>query len=229
MNSGSDVCWPITAIARPRVGMKALPILTGCCLVILMIGLFPAMSTGQDLRACSSSSGGSYGSFAASPKVELLPRRREVKLLEPLIYTDPCGAKWISPKDSIVDGASIPRIAWPIVGAPLDGAYRDASIIHDVACVTRTSAWKVVHDAFLFAMLAGGVEQWRAKVMYAAVYHFGPRWRDPQTNNEPPKQTLKNKDFKELAEVIRVRDTSPGAFNRPPMSLEEIESWVPSR
>ena len=219
---------PVSAVERCTKA-TASPFLAGCRLTFVMVCLLSGMTNAQDLRACVSSGGGNYGKFAASPKVELLPGRRQVKLIESLTYLDPCGAMWVSPKDSIVDGASIPRLAWSIIGAPLDGTYRDASIIHDVACDTKTRPWQVVHDAFYFAMLASGVEAWRAKVMYAAVYHFGPRWRDPQTHKDPPKRTLKDKAFKELAEVIRVRETSPGAFNRPAMSLEDIESWVPSR
>ncbi len=33
-----------------------------------------------------------------------------------------------------------------------------------------------VHRTFYTAMRASSVDVWRAKVMYAAVYHFGPRW-----------------------------------------------------
>jgi hypothetical protein len=79
-----------------------------------------------------------------------------------------------------VDGASIPKFAWSIIGGPFEGKYRDASVIHDVACVARSAPWEYVHLVFYYAMLASGVDKTTAKIMYAAVYHFGPRW-DPLT------------------------------------------------
>jgi hypothetical protein len=40
-----------------------------------------------------------------------------------------------------------------------------------------TKSWiPAFHETFYWAMMASGVENWRAKSMYAAVYHFGPRW-----------------------------------------------------
>lgn len=76
-------------------------------------------------------------------------------------------------------------------------------------------------------MLARDVEWWRAKVMYAAAYHFGPRWRDPADRTQPPKRTLRQTDFKALAESIRIRETGAGLGAAPPMSLNEIQAWTP--
>ena len=45
-----------------------------------------------------------------------------------------------------------------------------------MACNKRDRSWQSVHEAFYNAMLASGVEKNKAKIMYAAVYHFGPRW-----------------------------------------------------
>jgi hypothetical protein len=197
--------------------------------VVGLVCLVSGAAEAQSLRTCAAMPVGNYGKFASAPRVEFLKPGRNVKLLEDVTYTDPCGSLWTSPKDSVVDGATIPRVAWSIVGAPLDGTYRDASIIHDIACDEKKKPWKLVHDAFYFAMLASGVEPWRAKVMYAAVYHFGPRWRDPETRQDPAPRTLKEKRFKQLAEVIRIRETAASVFERSPMSIEEIETWAAPR
>lgn len=69
-----------------------------------------------------------------------------------------------------------PRFAWSIIGGPFEGKYRKASVIHDVTCVEKARPWQEVHLAFYEAMLADGVGEKKAKVMYAAVYHRGPRW-----------------------------------------------------
>jgi Protein of unknown function (DUF1353) len=117
-----------------------------------------------------------FGSFSGTVKAEWLDEGRKMKLLEPLTYTDPSGIEWLAPLHSVVDGASIPKFAWSIIGGPFEGKYRKASVIHDVACDQKTRSWESVHEAFLNAMLASDVETILAHVMYGAVYHFGPRW-----------------------------------------------------
>jgi hypothetical protein len=102
-----------------------------------------------------------------------------MKLVEPFAYIDPTGERWDAPVGAVVDGASIPRFAWTAIGGPFEGSYRDASVIHDVGCVEQSRPWQAVHRMFFTAMLASGVELLKAKIMYAAVYHFGPRWSRP--------------------------------------------------
>ena len=118
----------------------------------------------------------SWGEFIGKVVVEWLPDGRNMKLMEAFVYVDPHGQRWNAPAGSVVNGASIPQFAWSIIGGPFEGKYRDASVIHDVACRSKERPWQDVHEAFYTAMLASGVEAIRAKVMYAAVYHFGPRW-----------------------------------------------------
>ena len=54
-------------------------------------------------------------------------------LLNELRYTDPYGEVWVAPAGSRVDGASIPRAFWSVIGGPFEGKYRNASVLHDVA------------------------------------------------------------------------------------------------
>jgi Protein of unknown function (DUF1353) len=117
--------------------------------------------------------------YVGTVQTEWLEDGRRMKLLQPLQYIDPACNVWDAPKESIVDGASIPQFAWSILGGPFEGKYRNASVIHDVACDQKTKPWEAVHEVFYNAMIASGVSIVTAKVMYAAVYHFGPRW--PQT------------------------------------------------
>lgn len=107
---------------------------------------------------------------------EWLDDGRQMRILEPFAYIAQSGTRWDVPEGSIVDGASIPRFAWTMIGGPFEGSYREASVIHDVACVEKTRPWQDVHAVFYEAMRASGVGPIKAKVMYAAVYHFGPRW-----------------------------------------------------
>jgi len=116
-----------------------------------------------------------WGSFSGNPQVELLPER-QIRLLEEFTFRDPAGTIWLCEQGWIVDGASIPKPFWSFIGGPLEGAYRNASIIHDYACDNRTRGWRQTHRAFYEAMRCGGVSVVKAKLMYYAVYHFGPRW-----------------------------------------------------
>ncbi len=117
-----------------------------------------------------------FGAFSAPIKAEWLEDGRKMRLLEDITYTDPNGMNWLAREGDVVDGASIPGWLWSVVGSPFAGKYRDASVIHDVACQERTRTWEVVHLSFYYAMRASGVPEKNARVMYAAVYHFGPRW-----------------------------------------------------
>lgn len=102
---------------------------------------------------------------------------RHMQLLNDFGYRDGCGEVWLAPGGIVVDGASIPRSLWSIIGSPFSGLYRDASVIHDHFCVIRNRPWRRVHRVFYEAMLTSGVNRVQARVMYAAVRLFGPRWQ----------------------------------------------------
>jgi hypothetical protein len=123
------------------------------------------------------------GSYSGTPKVELLRDGRVIRLLEDFTFTDPSSQLWTAPKGSHADGASIPRILWSMIGGPLDGKYRDASIIHDFYCSKRHKPWQSVHRVFYEAMLTSGVPEPKALIMYAGVYMGGPRWTDMDVHN----------------------------------------------
>jgi len=121
---------------------------------------------------------GRYGNFSTYElQVQSLnDGTHRVKLLEDLIFIDSTGKRWTAPKDSVVDGATIPPEFQSIIGTPYGGAYTLASVIHDVACEERTESWQEVHRAFYDGMLASGVSEEKASLMYLAVYEGGPRW-----------------------------------------------------
>lgn len=126
------------------------------------------------------SNGGKYSSF---PRVEFLGDGRKFMLLEEFHYTDPAGLKWTAPKGAHADGASIPRPLWSILGGPLEGRYRDSSIIHDFYCSKRHRPWRSVHRVFFDGMITSGVPKRMANVLYAGVYVGGPRWTDMDIHN----------------------------------------------
>lgn len=117
-----------------------------------------------------------FGRFEGTVRTEWFDDGRRMRLLADFAYVDHYRIRWEAPRGWIVDGASIPQLAWSVIGGPFEGRYRKASVIHDVACDQRNRSWESVHEAFYNAMRLAGEDIIRAKVMYGAVYHFGPRW-----------------------------------------------------
>jgi hypothetical protein len=100
-----------------------------------------------------------------------------MRLLESFSYIDPYGIEWVAPAGAVVDSASIPKVLWSVVGSPFTGEYRTAAVVHDVACDERKQPWRAVHRMFYNASRCAGVDEVKAKVMYGALYAFGPQWR----------------------------------------------------
>lgn len=126
--------------------------------------------------SCNVNADDYFGEYSGRIVAEWLNEGREMRLTEDFGYTDPNGLIWLAPSGSVIDGASIPKFFWSSIGSPFTDKYREASVIHDVACQEKKRTWEVVHLSFYYAMRASGVSQTKAKIMYSAVYHFGPRW-----------------------------------------------------
>ena len=110
---------------------------------------------------------------------------RSMTLLNELRYTDPQGAVWIAPAGSQVDGASIPRSLWSLMGGPFEGKYRNASVLHDVAYDQKTKPWPECDRMFYNAMRCSGVGAVDAGMMYYTLRKFGRHWKAPKA--EPVK------------------------------------------
>lgn len=147
---------------------------------------------------------------------------RTMELQEAYAYVDPDGQAWAAPKGSQIDGASIPQAAWSIVGGPFEGKYRNASVVHDVACAVRSRTWQSTHLAFYLGMRASQVDEDTAKLLYAAVYHYGPRWPDPGKSIVGPRPVQVSRPMtRQDAERLRRRIET----EKP--TLEEIQSFEP--
>jgi hypothetical protein len=108
---------------------------------------------------------------------------RRIQLLEQFAYIDKASERWDVPVGAIVDGASIPKPLWSLMGGPFEGKYRDSSVIHDWYCDLRVRPWEAVHLVFYEAMMTSGVSKTLAKIMYAGVYWGGPRWSGTVSQN----------------------------------------------
>jgi len=105
------------------------------------------------------------------------PPRPQFKLESDFRFKDPNGLLWIAPSGVEVDGASIPQPFWSLIGGPFEGAYINASVIHDHYCRTKQRTAHDTHRNFYYGMRASQVPDWKAKLMHWAVSTFGPSWK----------------------------------------------------
>src|SRR5438034_10883931 len=159
------------------------------------IQLFVLVSTGAVLTACASNKKigwlagteqhSKWGYYSGEPVTRWENDGRTMTLLSELRYTDPEGVVWIAPAGSVVDGASIPRSLWSLMGGPFEGKYRNASVLHDVAYDQKNRPHEVCDRMFYHAMRCSGVSAVEAGTMYYALRRFGRHWKAPKA--EPVK------------------------------------------
>jgi len=186
-----------------------------------------ATSVSFILFACIGAEAQNVGHFEGNVQVEwmrsTIGKDRDMKLLNNFSFVDGNGKRWDVPKGAVINGASIPRGFWTFVGPPFVGKYREASVVHDYFCETKSQPWKDVHRIFYYASLAGGVSKIKARVMYGAVYAGGPRWGSDRSNCSSQchgtTAWVPSIDDDNMAEIVKwIEDTNP--------SLERIEVKV---
>lgn len=74
------------------------------------------------------------------------------------------------------DGASIPAIAWPLIGSPFTGKFRKAAVIHDTLCQSQDRPYRDSHRIFYEMARSLGVGRFRARLMYRALLIGGSKW-----------------------------------------------------
>ena len=128
-------------------------------------------------RVSARASSDDHGQFFGTPETCWLidhPDRR-MRLLSEFSFVDPDKVPWKVPPKYVVDGASIPRALWTLIGSPYTGDYRRASIVHDKACDDakgNNSARKAADRMFYHACRAGGCSPAYALLLYLGV-RFG--------------------------------------------------------
>jgi hypothetical protein len=176
----------------------------------------PAESSGDER---SESGPSKWGYFNGEPVTKWNPDGRTMTLLTELRYTDPNGAVWVAPIGSVVDGASIPRYLWSIMGGPFEGKYRNASVLHDVAYGEHKRPWQDCDRMFYHAMRCGGVSGVEAKTMFYALYRFGRHWKFPIKRGKPVK-------FE--GQLVARAEAIPRAIPVNPTQINEARDWIRS-
>jgi len=94
--------------------------------------------------------------------------------------------------------------------------YRNASITHDVECVKKKTEWQAVHRMFYEAMRCAKVPEYKAKIMYAAVYQCGPRWgADQGVRYFPCEEGILQSHIRRWKELVRANQN---------ISLSDLEN-----
>jgi Protein of unknown function (DUF1353) len=180
-------------------------------------------STQRSEAEQSPSGAGRWGYFSGDPITRWNSDGRTMTLLTELRYTDPQGYVWVAPAGSMVDGASIPRYLWSIMGGPFEGRYRNASVLHDVAYGQHNRPSWDCDRMFYNAMRCSGVNAVQAKTMYYSLYRFGHHWKFPIKRAKPVKYE---------GALVRRAEEIPRAVPRAvavnPAEIEQARDWIRS-
>ena len=168
--------------------------------------------------------------FSGEPSTRWLTQTgpdRNMILLEDFWFEDRKENRWEASRGAAVDGASIPRALWSLVGSPYTGDYRRASIVHDVACVEAegdAAARKAADKMFFEACREGGCSIRESIILYIGV-RIGAWWGSTLTAQEDVIRVHENsvdkavrEDFQELAEEV----LEHGESDDP----DVVEQWV---
>ena len=130
-----------------------------------------------------------------------------------LKFIDATQDVWVAPTGTWTDGASIPVIFIPIIGDPRSREFMNAATVHDAYCAKRNeggpyyhaATWQEVHRMFYDGLLASGTPVVKARIMYAAVYLGGPRWKKVRTT--PLRRAMRVKGVEVIPTGRVIEDT----------------------
>lgn len=188
----------------------------------------------------------SYGTFSGEPQAAWLtePKAdRRMALLEAFTFTDAQGRVWDAPKGHRVDGASIPRALWTLVGSPYTGDYRRASILHDVNCDRHPQDGperRAGDEMFYAACRAGGCGRLEAKLLFLGV-RLGSSWAGKGLRAAEPEGKVKlqlsaedklmQAEFERLGREVAAADAAAapgkglaGAREDPAEAVDQVEA-----
>ncbi len=139
-----------------------------------------------------------------------------------LEFIDAAQTTWVAPRKTWTDGASIPPLFVPIIGDPRSREFMNAATVHDAYCAKRneggpyyhTATWQEVHRMFYDGLVASGTPVLKARIMYAAVYLGGPRWKEVR---QPPRRQAMRRHLRITPAGAVIQDTG----------LRRLQSNVP--
>lgn len=150
-----------------------------------------------------------------------------MQLLQLFTFTDPAGKLWDAPEKWNIDGASIPRALWTLVGSPYTGDYRRASVVHDVAC-DRAGGDRMLRRAadrmFYHACRAGHCSVQQSILLYlgvriGAIWPSVPQWAPalleassgPRLTRTATEERIES-DFRQAGEMVLLSGETDDIF-----------------
>lgn len=122
-----------------------------------------------------------WGFFPELPEVKFYANGKQAELLKDFPYVRPDGQLMIARAGFVSDGASVPKIAWPIADSPFTGKNLFPALVHDFYCHLGINGWspwesKEIHYMFHQGLRTRGESAWKARPKWFAVNTFGPRF-----------------------------------------------------
>jgi len=111
---------------------------------------------------------------------------RDMRILEDISFFDSNGVEWLTPYGAIINGSSIPRAFWSILGSPYVGNHRMASVPHDYGYQTREREKDVTDEMYYDALIFKGVPHIKAHAMLLALQSTGSTWAEYDATEELP-------------------------------------------
>ena len=149
-----------------RRGRKGLRSALSGCLLILLAGS-PAGAQPPAAR---------FDGRVVVEWLDELPAKPRLRLEEDFAFIDGDGRRWVAKKGLETAGERLPRVFRRVFGAPLDGRYRRAALVHEAYSQYRRTPWPETHRMLYAALLASGADEIEAKQRYLAVFAEAERW-----------------------------------------------------
>ena len=165
---------------------------------------------------------------------------RNMTLREDFAYIDSMERRWLAPTGTVVDGASIPRLFWTVIGSPFAGKYRNASVVHDIECdeLERVKSYIVEDDpepAALERFSRDSLQRRPSRGRPDQAPRIEPKGpakpivRETPSRNEPPEVvTSSPRKIPELrdGDLPNLRQSASGTQPRTPPLSQETQQWV---
>jgi hypothetical protein len=99
-----------------------------------------------------------------------------IRLKEELLFRQTGGETWVVPANAIVDGRSMPKLFFSLIGHPFTSGFLKTAIIYDYAVKAKVRRWTDAQRMFVEGVVVEGVPTIEAKAMYMLLHATGSRW-----------------------------------------------------
>jgi hypothetical protein len=99
-----------------------------------------------------------------------------LRLKEELLFRQTGGDTWVVPAEATVDGRSMPKLFFSLIGDPWTSGFLKSAVTYDYAVKAKARRWKDAQRMFVEGAVVEGVHTIDAKAMYMLLHATGSRW-----------------------------------------------------